>query len=90
MKTINIRVHGDVQGVGFRYYTQRHASDHSVKGWVRNQADGSVEILAQGTETQLRHFLHIIEKGPAYANVSRLDVEDVESQDIFKDFRVTF
>jgi acylphosphatase len=90
MKALRIHVHGSVQGVGFRYFTQRQASEHGIKGWVRNCADGTVEICAQGSDTDLQHFLQLVEKGPAYASVSRLDVEDVKNPEAFKDFRVTF
>ena len=90
MKTIQIRVHGRVQGVGFRYYTQRHAGDYSIKGWVRNSDDGCVEILAQGNGDNIANFLQIVEKGPVYARVDHLDVSDIEATHAFKDFRVSF
>lgn len=90
MKTLNIRVHGRVQGVGFRYFTHRQASEHSIKGWVRNRKDGTVEICAQGSDNALQQFLQLVEKGPACAGVSHLDVDEVKNPEAFKDFRVTF
>jgi acylphosphatase len=90
MRTINIRVHGRVQGVGFRYFTQRYANAYNIKGWVRNCTDGSVEILAQGDENDLDNFLQIIRKGPNYAGVTHIDSKEVKNPQLFKDFRVTF
>ena len=46
-------VRGRVQGVGFRWFVEREAHILGIAGWVRNNADGSVEVLAQGTRDQL-------------------------------------
>ena len=41
-------VRGRVQGVGFRWFVEREARTLSISGWVRNNVDGSVEVLAMG------------------------------------------
>jgi len=46
-----------VQGVGFRFTAERFANDHQVKGYVKNLADGRVELVAEGEERQLNDFL---------------------------------
>ena len=90
MKTLQIRVYGQVQGVGFRYFAHRKASDFSVKGWVRNCNDGSVEVCAQGEEPKLQQFVKVLEKGPAFASVARLAVEEMAGDKHYKDFHVEF
>lgn len=55
--SLHIFAHGRVQGVGFRYNTLRIAKRYTLTGWVRNCADGSVEIIAQGTEEKLHAFM---------------------------------
>lgn len=65
-------VFGRVQGVGFRYFVQKTALEIGVAGWVRNRADGSVEALAEGSETQLARMRAALEKGPAISRVERV------------------
>ena len=68
-------VHGDVQGVGFRYFVLRRAREARLAGWVRNRADGTVECLAQGPRAALEHLLHELRRGPGMAEVRSVDVE---------------
>jgi acylphosphatase len=67
-------VHGDVQGVGFRYHVLHTVSGSGLTGWVRNLADGSLECLAEGPEAELRALLATLERGPAGARVSLVEV----------------
>src|SRR6195256_5466225 len=69
-------VRGRVQGVGFRWFVEREAHVLGVSGWVRNNADGSVEVLAQGTRDQLLGFRSRLRQGPRAARVD--DVEESE------------
>ncbi|MGX4594102.1 acylphosphatase [Leuconostoc sp. JNUCC 76] len=71
MKAIEVDVFGLVQGVGFRWFTQRTAQQHNIVGWVSNQTDGSVKIQAQGSHSDLTVFLSVLEKGPGF--YSRVD-----------------
>jgi len=72
MKCFHIRIFGDVHGVGFRYAAQRKAKELGLVGFVRNAADGSVYIEAQGNESELQHFIAWCAKGPPYARVERV------------------
>lgn len=72
------RVRGRVQGVGFRWFVEREAATLGIAGWVRNRADGSVEVLAQGTREQLFSLRSRLQQGPRAARVD--DVEETESQ----------
>lgn len=75
VERIHVVVTGLVQGVGFRYFVQARAIKHGVGGWVRNMADGSVEILAEGEADALDPFLDAIRIGPRAAQVSDLRIE---------------
>jgi acylphosphatase len=73
-------VRGRVQGVGFRWFVEREAHILGIAGWVRNNADSSVEVLAQGTKEQLAALRSRLRQGPRAARVD--DVEEFESQPI--------
>ena len=62
-------IRGRVQGVGFRAWTQRRARELALHGWVRNVADGSVEVCAQGDERAVERLLELLRRGPPLARV---------------------
>ena len=66
-------VHGFVQGVGFRFFAYKNAIANNLSGYVKNNFDGTVKIIAEGEENDLSEFLRIIEKGPSRAHVDRVD-----------------
>ena len=65
--------HGRVQGVGFRWYVLREAQALELRGWVRNEGDGTVSGEAAGPDHLLALFRERLEAGPPHAHVSRLD-----------------
>ena len=73
-------VNGIVQGVGFRYFAQRAAAKHQVKGFVRNMPDGRVETFVQGSESQVNGFRDDIATGPRFSKVDEIEeiVEDAD------------
>ena len=71
-------VFGMVQGVGYRFFAQRVAVRLGVAGWVKNRADGCVEVYAIGTREQLRALRDELERGPRMASVSGVEVQDAE------------
>ena len=73
MKRMSYRVTGRVQGVGFRAFAVRLARDCGVVGWVRNDADGSLQAEAAGTDSALMSFAAGLRMGPSEARVERLD-----------------
>lgn len=73
LKTIRFRVTGRVQGVGFRYATQREATILGLKGWVRNCENGDVELLASGSRDAIDHLTQWLETGPRYAVVTKVE-----------------
>ena len=77
-----------VQGVGFRYFAQRAAAKHQVKGFVRNMPDGRVETFAQGSESQVSGFRDDIATGPRFSKVDEIE-EIVEEVDLaYGTFRI--
>jgi len=81
-------VRGRVQGVGFRWFVEREAHILGIHGWVRNNPDGSVEVLAMGTRDQLAGLRSRLRAGPRAARVDT--VEEAETQPIagLKAFRI--
>lgn len=73
VSAMRFRVHGRVQGVGFRAATQRKAAGLGLEGWVRNCEDGSVEGLAGGSAESLETFRRWLTQGPPSAQVTSLD-----------------
>jgi acylphosphatase len=70
-------VRGSVQGVGYRYFVLRQASVLGVCGYARNLADGSVEVVAEGTENALRALEDRLREGPSFAEVNGLEREPI-------------
>ena len=87
MKHYNIRVTGRVQGVGFRYSAMRMAQSYAVTGFVRNEADGSVYIEAEGEEPNLGLFLDWCETGPGFGRVEKVYKNESNMQN-YTDFSV--
>ncbi|PYX83639.1 MAG: acylphosphatase [Acidobacteria bacterium] len=73
-------VRGRVQGVGFRWFVEREAHMLGVAGWVRNNADGSVEVLAMGTREQLAGLRSRLREGPRAARVD--DVQEADARPV--------
>lgn len=84
---IAFRVSGRVQGVFFRASTRQKAVELGVSGWVRNCADGDVEGVACGDETQLAAFRSWLADGPPMATVEKMDFEDCDDG-LFDTFEV--
>lgn len=76
-RRVRIIVSGRVQGVGFRAATAQAAADGALAGWVANCSDGSVEIEAQGEEQQLAQFITWCHRGPRWARVESVVIEDL-------------
>ena len=75
MERLHAVVRGDVQGVGFRYFVQRRAQQLGLTGWVRNNEDGSVELVAEGGRDQLEELKRALQEGPRMARVSRVETQ---------------
>jgi acylphosphatase len=73
IRQYEIRVHGRVQGVGFRYAARDRARSLGLKGWVENLPDGSVLSVIQGEEQACRTYMTWCREGTGFSWVERLD-----------------
>jgi acylphosphatase len=85
---LHARVHGNVQGVGFRYFTLENAHRLDLTGWVRNRRDGTVEVVAEGSRDDLDELLKKLRRGPRAHTTSNVDPEWGEASGDFDRFRV--
>jgi acylphosphatase len=81
-------VRGRVQGVGFRWFVEREAHILGVAGWVRNNADGRVEVFAQGTPAQLAGLRSRLQAGPRAARVDNVDETEATVREGARTFRI--
>ena len=90
----NTRVHayitGRVQGVAFRWETQRVAEQHQVQGWVRNLPDRRVEAVFEGPRPQVEAVLAWCHQGPAIARVDAVDFQWEDFKGEFEGFSITY
>ena len=73
MERLHVVIDGRVQGVGFRFATQREAMARGLGGWVRNLYDGRVEAEFEGPRGALEAMLAWCRSGPAFARVSSVE-----------------
>jgi acylphosphatase len=83
-------IKGIVQGVNFRYYTQREAQKRNLTGWVRNLADGSVGAVFEGEEEEVEAMIQWCRHGPPSSRVTELIVQPEEYRGEFQTFFVKF
>jgi acylphosphatase len=81
-------VRGRVQGVGFRWFVEREAHLLGIAGWVRNNLDGSVEVLAQGTRDQLSGLRSRLREGPRAARVDAVAESEARPASGIRSFRI--
>ena len=81
-------ISGMVQGVGYRFFTQRAAARHQVLGYVRNLKDGRVEALAEGPAETVEAFKHDLTAGPTYSKVEQIEEIVLEPNGFYTSFRI--
>jgi len=83
-------VKGIVQGVNFRYYTQRQAAKNNINGWVKNLPDGSVAAVFEGEEHDVTAMVQWCRTGPSSAQVTELIEQPEEYRGEFSSFAVKY
>ncbi len=89
-RRVHAIVHGRVQRVAFRFYTEQTARNLELTGWVCNRADGTVEVEAEGQEDKVAAFLAWLEKGPPFAIVRRVEVTEKTPLECSGSFEIRF
>jgi acylphosphatase len=89
MSGCRVRIHGLVQGVGFRAWAMERARSLGVRGWVRNRRDGTVELVAYGEDEAVEALTAACRTGPPAARVERIEVGIVEGEGPPAGFRAT-
>ena len=83
-----IVVNGLVQGVGFRYFVMECAQRIGVVGWVRNRFNGTVEVLAEGTQGELDNLVKDLQRGSRSSNVTQVKTDFLPATDEFTQFNI--
>ena len=85
-----IKIHGKVQGVGYRFFATRVARRLGLKGNIENMRDGTVEAMVEGESDAIDDWLEELKEGPRYAEVTKIDQETKEFTGRLGDFDVKF
>jgi acylphosphatase len=89
-RRVTARIQGQVQGVGFRAFTARHGQRLHLTGTVRNLPDGSVELVAEGSEERLKELLAQIRRGPSGALVTGVESDWDDAKGDLKPFGIGY
>ncbi|MGI8669892.1 MAG: acylphosphatase [Aridibacter sp.] len=81
-------ISGLVQGVSFRFFTQRAAAKHQIRGYVKNLEDGRVEAYAEGDEKEIKAFHEEILTGPTHSRVEKIEEIVEEPQGLYSTFLI--
>jgi acylphosphatase len=87
MKTYRVIVYGQVQGVGFRAFIYKQARSLLLKGYVKNMSDGTVQIVLQGPEKQVKKLIELANNGPSLSKVTNIKITE-EDMEAFTDFHI--
>ena len=88
MQRVHIVIYGLVQGVFFRSNAKKAAETLGLRGYARNMPDGSVEVVAEGSEEKIKELIVFCKKGPRAARVDKVNVHIEEARNDFKDFEI--
>lgn len=88
LKRVKLRIHGIVQGVFYRTSAVKLAKELNIVGWIKNRADSTVECIVEGEKSDLEKFIVWCQTGPTHSKVERTDVEWMNFEDEFKEFRI--
>ncbi|MFC2020953.1 acylphosphatase [Chloroflexota bacterium] len=89
LASVRATVYGQVQGVGFRYFTSKYAAALNLTGFVHNLPDGeAVEVIAEGERGKLEQFISQFRSGPGIARVERIETDWSEYTGSYPDFSI--
>jgi acylphosphatase len=90
MKRFKIRVCGRVQGVFFRYNTKKVADKLKLNGYVRNNPNGIVEIVAEGSDEKINKLIEWCKKGPIGSKVEKVEIKEEKYKKEFENFSIVY
>ncbi len=85
---IHVVVRGKVQRVGYRDFVDQYARTHELHGWIRNNEDGSVEMVIQGTPEELKACTEVLNQGSSLARVDSIAIDWRTPEVHFEEFSV--
>lgn len=86
MNGVELTVFGHVHGVGFRYFIYSHATSLGLTGYVRNNPNGSVFIVAEGDENDIKQLIDFAMQGPARSAVHEKKIKYTTHSGIYSNF----
>ncbi|NQV00657.1 MAG: acylphosphatase [Parcubacteria group bacterium] len=89
-KQATLKIYGRVQKVFFRDSTRRKAKKLDLTGWVMNELDGTVKIVAEGKEKDLKQFIDWCYNGSMLAKVDKIDIDWEEATGQFENFKIKY
>lgn len=90
MIKVILKISGKVQGVFFRAYTLEKANDLCVTGWVANESDGTVTVVAEGPENQVNQLVDWCHSGPSNAYVEKVEIQTATYTGEFEEFSIRY
>ena len=88
MKKIRIIITGTVTGVGFRWYLKRNAARLNIQGFVKNKTENEVEAVLIGKENDVNELVKLARKGPSFASVKNLNIQNYYEEYFEKSFDI--
>lgn len=90
IRRVQAIIHGRVQGVFFRAYTQEEGERRGLRGWVRNRSDGTVETVMEGEEAMVERMLIWLAKGSPRSLVTRVEEGEAEAGELPPGFTIRY
>lgn len=88
MKRVKMNISGDVQGVFFRHFAKKEADSLEITGWCRNESDGSVYCVAEGTHGNVDKFVRWAKEGSELATVEEVEMTEEKYTGLEKEFEI--
>ena len=86
----HIYISGRVQGVGFRANARQKAQIYGVNGWIKNLLDGRVEAVVEGEGESVQQMIKFLKRGPSFANVTNINIDDEPPTGNFNNFSIKY
>lgn len=88
--TLRCKLYGIVQGVSLRYNIMLKANELGLKGWVKNNEDGTVSVEVCGDKNSLSEFKFWLEKSPGFSRIEKIKEEWFKEDREYKDFKIIY